>query len=224
MKKMKRYAVYYAPEAGPFADAAARWLGWDPAGGDVVQPHLGVDLHGLTAEPRKYGFHGTIKPPFRLATGIDAEALGAAVADLAHDLSAVQMPGLQFVFLEGFLALVPVGDTAPLSDLAAKVVETLDRFRAPLTEAEIARRRPHRLTPRQRELLDRFGYPYVMEEFRFHLTLSGNLTPDQHATLLPLAKSHFDLYLPCPFRVDALCLFGEADDGRFHVLHRYTLA
>jgi tripartite-type tricarboxylate transporter receptor subunit TctC len=30
MEKMKRYAIYYAPEEGPFAQAAAAWLGWDP--------------------------------------------------------------------------------------------------------------------------------------------------------------------------------------------------
>lgn len=224
MEQMKRYAVYYAPEAGPFADAAASWLGWDPVSGHVAQPDYGVDLRSLTADPRKYGFHGTIKPPFRLAAGIDAATVGAAVADLARDLSAVQMTGLQFAAVDGFLALVPVGDTAALVDLAARVVAALDPFRAPLTEAEIARRRPHDLTPRQRELLGKFGYPFVMEEFRFHLTLSGNLTQDQHAALLPLASAHFAPHLPRPFRIDALCLFGEAGDGRFHLVHRYPLA
>ena len=125
--------------------------------------------------------------------------------------------------LEGFLALVPAGDVLGLTDIAAQVVERLDPLRAPLTEAEIARRRPERLTPRQRELLDQFGYPYVMEEFRFHLTLSGRLTDDQMTMLRPLALAHFDGLQPEPFVLEDLCLFGEAADGRFHILNRYPL-
>ena len=225
MEKMKRYAVYYAPEAGPFAQAAASWLGWDPATGRAVaQPELGLDLAGMTADPRKYGFHGTIKPPFRLAQGVSPADLGAAVAQLAQTLPAVEMPGLQMLDLEGFLALVPQGDTAALGDLAARVVAELDPLRAPLTEAEVARRRPERLKPRQRELLALYGYPYVMEEFRFHLTLSSHLSPADHAALLPRATAHFAPHLPQPFRIEALTLFGEAEDGRFHLLHRYALA
>lgn len=224
MDKMKRYAIYYAPEPGGFSDAAASWLGWDPvAGAPVAHPDLGIDLASFTDEPRKYGFHGTIKPPFRLSSGVDVAAVGAAVAALAQSLPVVEMPGLEVLALDGFLALVPSGDTAALQDLAAQVVASLDPLRAPLTEAEIARRRPERLTPRQRALLDRYGYPYVMEEFRFHLTLSGSLSPTDHAALLPLATAHFAPHLPKPFVVSALCLFGEAEDGRFHLLHRYPL-
>ncbi len=225
MEKMKRYAVYYAPAPGAFADAAASWLGWDPGlSAPVPQPDLGLDLATLTADPRKYGFHGTIKPPFRLAEGLDFAALYSATAAMARTLPAIEMPGLQFLDLDGFLALVPQGDTSALTNLAAKVVEILDPLRAPLTAAEIARRRPDRLTPRQRYLLDQFGYPYVMEEFRFHLTLSGNLSPQDQATLRPLAAAHFAGRLPQPFRLSDLCLFGEAEDGRFHLLHRYPLA
>lgn len=225
MDKMKRYAVYYAPEAGPFASAAAEWLGWDPALGEPVgQPGLGLDLASLTDDPRKYGFHGTIKPPFRLAPGIDRAALMQALSTLAAGLRPVEMPGLQLVALDGFLALVPQGDTGGLVALAAAVVERLDGLRAPLTEAEIARRRPERLTPRQRALLDQFGYPYVMEEFRFHLTLSRRLDAEENAALMPLARAHFAPHLPRPFRLSDLCLFGEALDGKFHLLHRYTLA
>ncbi len=225
MEKIKRYAVYYAPEPGPFADAAASWLGWDPATGtQVAQPDLGLDLAALTADPRKYGFHGTIKPPFRLADGVEFDTLRDAVADTAKRLPAIQMQGLQFLDLEGFLALVPQGDTAALTDLAAEVVAILDPLRAPLSEAEIARRRPNCLSPRQRDLLAEYGYPYVMEEFRFHLTLSGNVTPQDQAALRPLAEAHFANVVPRPFRLSDLCLFGEAEDGRFHLLHRYPLA
>ncbi|MFT4150296.1 MAG: DUF1045 domain-containing protein [Paracoccaceae bacterium] len=225
MEPMKRYAVYYAPPAGEFAARAAAWLGWDAAAGrEVAPPDLGLPAAGITRDPRKYGFHGTVKPPFRLATGQSADALNQAMAGLCADLPPVSLPGLRLKNLDGFLALVPQGDPAPLCDLAAGVVRALDPFRAPLTEAEVARRRPERLTVRQRQLLDLWGYPYVMEEFRFHLTLTDRLEPEMAAQAETVLSAHFAPVLPAPFTVDELCLFGEAADGRFHLLHRYTLS
>ena len=90
-------------------------------------------------------------------------------------------------------------------------------------EAEIARRRPERLTPRQRALLDSYGYPFVMEEFRFHLTLTGPLDPWEIAPTESAIAAHFGATIPQPFQIKTLCLFGEAQDGTFHLLHRYAL-
>jgi putative phosphonate metabolism protein len=226
MEKMKRYAVYYAPEAGAFADAAAAWLGWDlQAGKPVPQPDYDLPrpLREITAEPRKYGFHATIKPPFRLAEGVAFVDLAKAVASLAMGLKQVVLPALQMVNLEGFLALIPQGNAAQLQALAAEIVRVLDPFRAALTEAETARRRPESLTQRQRDLLAIYGYPYVMEEFRLHLTLSGPLAPGEFAALTAAAFAHFDAVLPQPFVLGSLCLCGEDADGRFHLLQRYDL-
>ena len=217
---MKRYAIYYAPPLGAFAQAGAAWLGWDAAAGaPVPQPDPG--LAAVTVAPRKYGFHGTLKPPFRLAEGQSFTALHTAVATLATHLAPVTLPGLRLRDLDGFLALTPEGDQAPLHALAAEVVTALEPFRAPLTAAEIAKRRPERLTPRQRDLLDAYGYPFVLEEFRFHLTLSDRL-PEPTA-LAAQAQAHFAPHLPRPFTIDALCLFGEAADGRFHLMQRHPL-
>ncbi|MFN7222427.1 MAG: DUF1045 domain-containing protein [Paracoccaceae bacterium] len=223
MDKMKRFAIFYAPREGAFADAAARWLGWDLAQGcAVAQPDV-AGLADQTADPRKYGFHGTIKPPFHLADGASPEDLAAAVSDLAQRLSPVQVPGLEMVLLGRFLALVPGADPA-LTDLGAQVVQGLEGFRAALTPAEIARRRPDRLTPRQRELLAIYGYPYVMEEFQFHLTLSGRLGAADAPALQTSAHAHFAGLIPQPFRLEDLCLCGEDAAGRFHLLHRYPLS
>lgn len=220
---MKRFAVYYAPEPGAFADAAAAWLGWDPVSGrTVAQPN--AELAGRTAEPARYGFHGTIKPPFRLAAGFGLADLHHGLHDLAVSLTPVEMPGLDLVQIDGFMALVPQGDSLALRDLASRVVVGLEPFRAPLNAAEIARRRPERLTLRQRQLLDQFGYPYVMEEFQFHLTLTDRLTEAEAAPLRALALAHFGPHLPRPFRLTELCLFGETQAGAFHLLHRYPLA
>jgi putative phosphonate metabolism protein len=223
MDRIKRFAIYYAPREGEFAEAAARWLGWDLARGRTVgQPAL-PGIAALTAEPRKYGFHGTIKPPFRLAAGLGADDLAKAVRDLSAELAPVRLPGLDLVLLEGFLALVPPRDPG-LSALAARVVGALDPFRAALTEAEIARRRPDRLTDRQRAHLAQWGYPYVMEDFQFHLTLSGDLTEPEAETVATALTPMLAPILPRPFRVGSLCLFGQGSDKMFRLLHRYTLS
>lgn len=223
MDQMKRFAIYYAPRDGAFAEAAAAWLGWDLGRGRAVaQPDV-PGIADLTADPRKYGFHGTIKPPFRLAEGVAAADLAQAVGRLATRLEGIEMPGLDMVSLEGFLALVPGHDPA-LADLAAEVVRDLDAFRAPLTEAEVARRRPESLSARQRDLLAVYGYPYVMEEFQFHLTLSGRLSAVEAPVVRAAAEAHFAGVIPQPFRLEDLCLCGEDQAGRFHLLHRYALS
>jgi hypothetical protein len=224
MHQMKRFAVYFAPRPGLFADRTAEWLGWDAvAGQSLPQPDLpGIPFPAvLTAEARRYGFHGTLRAPFRLAEGLTPETASATVADLASRLSPVRCDGLRLDNLHGFLALTPLGCEAALLELAAAVVEGTNALRAPLTEAEIARRRPESLTPRQRELLDLWGYPYVMEEFRFHLTLTDRL-PEPTVVMLAL-EAHVAPVLPRPFVIEDLCLFGEDASGRFHLLHRYAL-
>lgn len=227
MNGYDRYAIYYAPEPGPLSDFAAAWLGWDARlGGQIPHPvvaGLPRAVSEITQTPRKYGFHGTIKPPFRLAQGCTADALHQAAGEVCAHLGPVTLPGLMLRRLGGFLALVPEGEQTALAALAARIVEALDRFRAPPDAAEIARRQPDGLTPAQRAHLDRWGYPYVMDQFQFHLTLTGNLPPSEaeatRAVLAPLIAP----LLPRPFRVTSLCLFGQATDGRFHLLHRYPL-
>lgn len=227
MDEMKRYAVYYAPRPGGFADRAAGWLGWDAVSGAAqVQPDLpGLPraLADLTRDPRKYGFHGTIRAPFRPGPGLTGADVALAVAALAARLAPVVCDGLRLENLDGFLALTPLGCEAALLDLAAAVVEGTDPLRATLTPEEVARRRPESLSSRQRALLDRWGYPFVMEEFRFHLTLTDRLPAAEADTVAGLLSAHFAPVLPVPFLIEDLCLFGEDVSGRFHLLHRYAL-
>ncbi|MCA8883915.1 MAG: DUF1045 domain-containing protein [Rhodobacteraceae bacterium] len=223
-----RYAIYYTPEPGPLASFGAGWLGWDAAmGRDCAHPDvpgLPDSVAALTATPRKYGFHGTIKPPFRLADGHSADDLAAALTRLCATRAAVRLDGLGLTRIGRFLALTPLGDTRALADLAGAAVAGLDAFRAPATEAELARRRAGRLSDRQDALLVRWGYPYVMEEFRFHLTLTGPLDPAAlqaaEAALRPLVEG----VAPGPVTVGDLTLLGEAEDGRFHHIARAALS
>ncbi|MCU4653416.1 DUF1045 domain-containing protein [Roseibacterium sp. SDUM158016] len=222
-----RYGIYVLPE-GRFHDAGAEWLGWDcVAGREVGHPEV-AGLPGpadaLTATPRKYGFHGTVKPPFRLATGTDAAMLDEAARAFCSTRAPVEIPLLEVRRLGNFIAVVPTAPSAALADLAAETVMALDRFRAPPAEAELARRRKANLTARQEENLLRWGYPYVMEDFRFHLTLTGRLGPEAADIARDALAAHFAPVLPRPFRIGSLCLVGEDDTGRFHLVHRYTLS
>lgn len=226
MEEFRRFAIYHAPR-GTLADFGAAWLGWDSLRGCAVAqpevPGLPHPLDQITEAPRKYGLHGTIKPPFRLAVGTTATDLDHAAEALCARLAPVSLPGLTLARLGGFLALVPQGDAGALPDLAAAIVTGLDRFRAAPTKAEIARRRPDRLSPRQRQNLDQWGYPYVLDDFRFHITLTGSLPEVEAAQVQAILAPRIAPHLPAPFRIDALCLFGEGADGRFHLIHRYPL-
>ncbi|MCA0204266.1 MAG: DUF1045 domain-containing protein [Proteobacteria bacterium] len=219
---MKRYALYYAPPPGPWAETAARWLGRDAVSGEArMQPHLA--LAGLTDGARRYGFHATLKAPFRLSEGSSEEDLLAAVEVFAAGIAPFSVEGLRVAELDGFLALVPSGDASAFDAFAAQVVVRFDRFRAPLSAEDRARRRPERLSERQRALLDTYGYPWVMEEFRFHMTLTDRLTPTQSERLLPLAEAEFAPVLPQPFVLGGLSVFAEDAEGQFTEIHRARL-
>lgn len=217
-----RFAIYYLPPEGALADFGAAWLGWDCVSARDSIPHDVPGLHDVTMTPRKYGFHGTLKPPFRLAEGTDVSALQDAVSQMAAACAPTQSDGLALTELGRFLALTPVGDTSGIARVAATCVEALDAFRAPPPEAELERRRKARLSERQEALLQRWGYPYVMEEFRFHLTLTGRLNVDDIAQWTETARAHLPP-LPAPFVMDDVALVGEREDGRFELIQRYTL-
>ena len=224
MEEYSRYAIYHAPPAGPLAAAAARWLGWDPAQArELQQPEApGLDLARITSAPRKYGFHGTLKPPFRLAPDQAEDALFTAFDRLCTQMPAAIVDGLELAALGRFIALVPRGNAIKLQGVAAMTVETLDSFRAPPTEAELAKRRAAGLSERQEALLERWGYPYVMDEFRFHMTLSSKLPKDRIEPVKAVLAQQLDGRVPEPFTLDGLSLVGEGEDGFFHLIQRHT--
>jgi len=223
-----RYAVYFAPDRGsPLAEFGAAWLGYDADSGHTAPqpalPALAADrLHAITAEPRHYGFHATLKPPFVLAGGDEEAALRSSLAALAAELRPFAAPPLKLTRLSGFLALTPSAPSPDLERLAAHCVREFDRFRAPAAPAEIERRRRVGLSPRQEELLTRWGYPYVMDQFRFHLTLTGRLDPDEGAGVCRLLALMVAPLCQAPLPVTALTLFNhDGTDAPFRIIGRY---
>ncbi|WP_170585250.1 DUF1045 domain-containing protein [Ruegeria arenilitoris] len=222
-----RYAIYFVPPAqSDWSRFATAWLGWDiDAGRTVEHPVIdGLDVASVTQMPRKYGLHATMKPPFRLREDQSLSALQDTCARLAGKFSPVSLDGLEVARLGRFLALRPVGDTRDLNALAAACVRDLDPFRAPASETEMNRRRAAGLTMEQDANLTNWGYPYVLEAFRFHITLSGRLSKPMLANVQTVLNQRLVPLLPAPFDIRDLALVGEAEDGRFHMLQRYVLS
>lgn len=221
----RRYAIYYAPKSVDFAEKAARWLGWDPMVGehvhfpDFADQQWGEDVRSA----QKYGFHGTLKAPFKLAEGCTEIQLKQALTAFANQHKCIELGALQVHAIGSFLALLPSGALHVLNDFAFSVVKEFDAMRAPLSSDDFARRRPDRLSARQRELLECWGYPLVDKEFQFHLTLSGRLSAERLDAMVTRAQEWFSEELVQPFLIEDLCLFGEADDGQFHIVSRHPL-
>ena len=232
MPDFHRHAVYYLPPEGGLARFGAAWLGWDALTGreaappDLPAPGLPApDRARLTADPHKYGFHATIKPPFRLAAGQDAMALRFAFRDLCARMMPVTLAGLGLAEIGSFLALVPEGDAQGLRVLAGAAVRDLDSFRAPPSPEELARRRGKGLSASEDANLLRWGYPYVMDDFRFHMTLTGPVRdPAERAAVRALLTPMLAPLLPRPFVLDSLCLVGADAEGRFHLIERRRLS
>jgi putative phosphonate metabolism protein len=213
----ERFAIYFAPSAtSNLWERAAVWLGRDADDGELFSGAVaGIDrnrLLNLTQSANRYGFHATLKAPMRLDEGMDEAALRNALRQFAARYQPLDLGRLHIASLDGFLALV-TGDNAMLQDFAAIVVTEFDAMRAPMTERERAARAAG-LSPRQLELLDLYGYPYVLEQFRFHMTLTDRLEQDEARDIAAAAATWFGPVLDAPVLLDRLCLFHEPDAGK----------
>jgi putative phosphonate metabolism protein len=230
MSDFPRYAIYYVPDAGsPLARFGAGLLGYDPATGhDVAFPAEVVaqvpDWPTLTNDPRKYGFHGTLKAPFPLATSKTEAELVATCMAFAATPRAIPVTAPVVRTISGFTAVVPSEPSTELNALAQACVEAFDDFRAPMTADDRARRKPENLTARQIEQLDRFGYPYVRDDFRFHLTLTGRLPAERTAPVRELLQQRFAKLAMATLAIDRIALLHQpAATARFQVLRAFTL-
>ena len=210
-----RYAVYAVPGIGDnsansataLRDTAASWF-------------ARADMRDITTEPRRYGFHATLKAPFRPASGITQETVIDAVAAFARTHDPVTLRDLRPAAIGEFRALVPHGRTDDVDTLAAATVRELDHLRAPMTAAERTRRRPELLSATQAGLLDRWGYPYVMAEFAVHLTLTNALRGIRIPEVDSAIAAHFAAVTGADVAITALTVCAEPEPGAdFHPLH-----
>lgn len=219
-----RYALYFAPPAEhPLWLAGCTWLGRDAhAGAALASP-----AREQVSTPWRYGFHATLKAPMHLKPGLkEADFLQAVQAWAAHQ-QAFLMPELEVTELSDFLALRPVPAVQadhPLRRLADACVLALDPWRAALTPAQQTRYQRAAHTPRQQGHVERLGYAHVLDDWRFHMTLSNGLDEPERAALKPLAQAHFAAALREPLWCSELCVFTEAaSDAPFFLTHRLAL-
>jgi hypothetical protein len=227
-----RYALYLVPpEDHPLYGLGQHLVGRDAHyGGPLPQPILdGVDpqwFGKITTSPRRYGFHGTLKPPFHLAEGESAEALHETVEKFAATQCAFTVPTFEIRVLGGFIGIVPATRSDALHKLANSCVRDFDNFRAPAQSAETQSRRVRGLTPAQDILLERWGYPYVLEEFRPHFSLTERIEEaDKRETTLSAIQATLPSEALTDVLFNSICIFGQPNDWMpFYETMRFPFA
>lgn len=227
-----RYAIYFTPPASsPLWHQGSLWLGRDAhSGHSLPQPRLcGIDperLANLTRRPRHYGFHATMTPPFRLMKGTTAGQLRDALDDFTSRHRPLTLPLLELAQISDFFCLRPVRHCQPLQLLAAYCIREFDRFRAILTPSEMARRRAAVLNGQEKRNLELWGYPYVFEQYRFHLTLTARMAAGKECeSVHRVLAETFNPLLKEPLVIDALSLFVEPAAGQpMRCSHRFPFA
>lgn len=227
----ERYAIYYAPPVtSALWERATQWLGRDAATGENREAAIaGVGAarrFEVTRLARRYGFHATMKPPMVMPGDRTYDELDRALAGFCAPQQPVPIGRLAVRQIGDFLALIPVEQPQALTDLAAETTTAFEPFRAPLDAADRQRRLSADLTTRQIELLDQYGYPYVLEQFKFHMTIGDPLIDDDRDDIVAAAQVWFAPVLAEPVTVDRLVVFHEAEAGvAFNRLPRdYVLA
>ncbi|AJY45440.1 DUF1045 domain-containing protein [Martelella endophytica] len=222
-----RYAIYFTPPADdPLTEAASRWLGYDAFEGaerpfpDTVGLPPGR-MSTVTAAAARYGFHATLKAPFRLAENITPSALEAAFDVYCRNTATFNIPKIVLGQIGKFYALVPAENYDTLQAFAADVVEHFEPMRAPLLNDEIARRKPETLSEVQRENMMRWGYPYVFDEFRFHMTLTGPVAGTDASVVGGAVETYFAPFIDKPLAVTGLGLFVEESRGAPFTIRRW---
>ncbi len=219
-----RYAIYYTPAPEHSLTVAAReWLGRD-AFAPGTQITDVADENRMVSEPRRYGFHATIKAPFRLRQGASVETLEQALRGFATKVPTCPIGPLKIDLIGGFFALVPVQPLPTLRGFAARVVEEFDPFRAPMDAKDLERRMSRSLDEAEMTNLVTWGYPYVGDRFRFHMTLTDRIPEESHDAMRARLEEVFAPNLAEDFRIDALSLFVQENrDANFVVRSQFAL-
>jgi hypothetical protein len=148
-----RYAISFTPPPdSPLAVFGASVIGYDCFERAEVPRRLidGINPSVLalaTVEPRRYGFRATLVAPFRLATGVDEDAITQAFLEFSASHVPVDMGLLQVTAMRRSVVLSPVASPPESEALADACVTAFDRYRARLAEAGSRALRRHGAQP-----------------------------------------------------------------------------
>jgi hypothetical protein len=226
-----RYAIYFVPAAASrFYRYGSAILGYDCYTGKTVEfpDELGngaVNWNELTATPRRYGFHATLKAPFYLAPSCTEQQLVNALQSFAGLGHAIHSFTPIIRELEDFIAVVPLEAEASRDALASSCTTIFDAYRAPISPQERARRIASGLSQSQIQNLDRWGYPYVLSEFRFHMTLTGAVSQRRKKAILAVLLNGFHhMNVERSIVIDRLALMKQdSSDAPFRVVSEAAL-
>ncbi len=224
-----RYAIYYAPAQQSLLWAlGSKWLGRDAYTNEGItrEPMGGFDeeaLNRLTEKPAHYGFHGTLTAPFELS-GTSQES---NLLEATQRFAASQKPfdlALEPAALGEFVALRPQSLSPEIRDLHTAAVREFFYFRAPLSTQDIERRRKAQLTPKQDAYMLEWGYPYIFDEFRFHMTLTARIVNDQtRSKIVSILTDLFAEVAESPQTIDGIALFKQHNrDLPFTIVERFA--
>lgn len=220
-----RYSINFTPPAhDPLTIAAAQWLGRHAFSDLTVEPPAirGLGIHDIaynTALPRRSGFHGSLRPSFTLAAGMTEQMLLRELMRFAGRHRPFELPRLEIIRMGGQFALAPAIPSQPMHLLAAAVVMEFERFRAPIPDDELERADPGNLSAGQFANMLRWGDPHVMDEFRFHMMLTGPVQSPDLSRFETGLRSHFEPVLSEATVVANLALFVEAEPGAPLIVH-----
>ena len=223
-----RYAVYYVPEAGtPLAAFGAQWLGYNiETGTRAPRNRLGLDpelVDRIVAAPAVYGFHATLKAPFRLRSGVSPESLIERLESVARSTGQIGPVRLEVSRLGRFLALRPDHGNR-LRRLSSQCTMSMEPFRAPINDRERRHRLKANLSPYQRLLFETYGYPYVFDEFRFHMSLTGPLEEHEREQIEPVLRDALADLMASSIEITSICLAIQPEPGApFRVQARVAL-
>ena len=225
-----RYAIYFTPQPGTALAAFGRsWFG-RANDGITLQAFSDAGLSGtsfakIAAAPGRYtGLHALFRAPFALRDGMGPEALKSRLITFAARRKPVETGPLTLSRAGRFLVLRPVEATPALEWLAAQCVGAFEDFAAPPSDTEREEHASPHLSDYQRLLLESFGDPFVLSEYRFAITLTGPLDAAHLERVAQALWPVLEEICASGVTVDGLSLFGDSG-GRtpMRLVGRYRL-
>ncbi len=219
-----RYAIFFSPRPDePLAEFGRRWFGLDTETRQPVEDAWPIPT-GLLRTPRRYGFHATLKAPFRLRKGRAEEGLLQAVEALAGELAPRELGLLVPKELGSFITLQQSLPNPAVDELAFTCVRDLDLFRQPLTEEEQDAIFGKGISRKQKGNVYAWGYPYVGSEYIFHMTLTSILAPHEIPEWKQKVLEWGMEYLAEPVTLRDLCVFAQPSaEEPFRPIARFPL-
>ncbi len=225
----ERYAIYYIPDnCSELSHFGRSWFGYDPDAGNCKREYYGLDtslVERITYKPARYGLHATLKAPFNLKLGYDVESLLSTLEGFAKNRKAFEIDSLKYGLHGGCLSLTVDEGEHKINQFASQCVLGFEDFRAPLSMKERTRRLEEKLSLHQRLMLEELGYPYVLSEFRFHITLSSRLSDQEYDSVIRALIPTLESICMKPLKINQVSLLGDPGNEKpFELIKSFPLS